>query len=125
MDGLGRCVAALSVVAPEHRLEKGKREELVQARLSEVYQEALDLEHDQLYVEAVAAYGRILEEVEYFKDTRARQSTLQGYIEMAAAYYQQSREATDPEKRMECLRAIQGFWPDYMDVRERLAELEG
>jgi len=31
MDGLGRCVAALSVVAPEHRLEKGKREELVQA----------------------------------------------------------------------------------------------
>jgi hypothetical protein len=101
------------------------REELVLARLSEVYQEALDLEHDQLYVEAVAAYGRILEEVEFFKDTRARQSTLQGYIEMAAAYYQQAREATDPEKRMECLRAIQGFWPDYMDVRDQLAALEG
>jgi IclR family acetate operon transcriptional repressor len=31
IDGLGRCVAALSVVAPEHRLEKMKRGELVQA----------------------------------------------------------------------------------------------
>ena len=29
IDGLGRCVAALSVVAPEHRLEKIKRGELV------------------------------------------------------------------------------------------------
>ena len=101
------------------------REELQLARLEDVYQEALDLEHDQLYVEAVAAYGRILEEVEYFKDTRARQSTLEGYVEMAASYYQQAREAEDAEKRIECLRAIQGFWPDYMDVREQLAGLEG
>jgi DNA-binding IclR family transcriptional regulator len=31
IDALGRCVAALSVVAPEHRLQKGKRDELVQA----------------------------------------------------------------------------------------------
>ncbi len=31
VDGLGRCVAALSVVAPEHRLEETKRGELVQA----------------------------------------------------------------------------------------------
>ena len=31
IDGHGRCVAALSVVAPEHRLEKSKRGELVQA----------------------------------------------------------------------------------------------
>ena len=31
IDGLGRCVAALSIVAPEHRLAKSKRGELVQA----------------------------------------------------------------------------------------------
>jgi IclR family transcriptional regulator, KDG regulon repressor len=31
MDGLGRCVASLSVVAPEHRLQKGKRDALVKA----------------------------------------------------------------------------------------------
>ncbi len=34
MDGLGRCVAALSVVAPEHRLQETKRGELVQAVMS-------------------------------------------------------------------------------------------
>jgi DNA-binding IclR family transcriptional regulator len=31
IDGLGHCVAALSIVAPEHRLAKSKRGELVQA----------------------------------------------------------------------------------------------
>lgn len=109
----------------QHESFGAAREELVQARLGDEYQEALDLEHDQLYEEAVAAYGRILEEVEYFKDTRARQSTLQGYVEMAAGYYEQAREATDPEKKLECLRAIQGFWPDYLDVREQVSALEG
>jgi len=39
IDGHGHCVAALSVVAPEHRLEKSKRGELVQA----VMQAASDL----------------------------------------------------------------------------------
>ncbi len=108
------------------QLEKfdAAREAIVQARMEEIYERALSLEHDQLFVEAVEVYAEVLEEVEYFKDVRARQSTLQGYIEMAASYYEQAQAEKDPQKKLEHLRAIQGFWPDYMGIKDQIAQLE-
>lgn len=100
------------------------RDEVVQSRLQGIYDSALNLEHDQLYAEAIEVYSRILGEVEYFKDVRARQSTLQGYVDMAAGYYQQAADEADPVKKLEFLRAIEGFWPDYMDIKDQIAGLE-
>lgn len=108
----------------DEAFEEARREAL-EARMSDLYQRALNLEHDQRYEDASAVYAEILDEVDFFEDARTRKSTLDGYIEMAAGYYGQYEAEEDPEKQLEYLRAIAGFWPEYRDVKARIAALEG
>jgi len=94
------------------------------ARLEALYVAALNLEKDQLYVEAAAAYERLLEQTEYFKDARARVETLREYVRLAGEYYARAEAETDPQERLRHYRAIAQFWADYRDVRERIRQLE-
>jgi tetratricopeptide (TPR) repeat protein len=96
------------------------RESILGEQLEALYQRGLDLEHDGLYAEAIGAYADLLRRVEYFKDARARKSTLEGYIEMAASYYEKAMAAQDPAVRLEHLRSIEGFWPDYKSPDDKV-----
>jgi tetratricopeptide (TPR) repeat protein len=114
-----------SMTSVQHEAFSTAREAVLQARMQGVYDRALVLEHDQLYAEAAAVYGEILEQVEYFLDVRARQATLDGYVQMAAGYYAKAKAESDSAQQLEHLRAISGFWPDYLDIKARIATLEG
>lgn len=100
------------------------REEIVTARLQRIYDSALNLEHDQLYEEAIAGYGQLLEQADFFKDSRTRKETLESYVEQAGAYYEEAMEQTDPELKLLSLRAIAGFWPEYKDIPLQIKTLE-
>ncbi len=90
-----------------------------------LYGIAIDLERDQLFAEAIGAYGVLLEATDYYKDAKARRETLQEYIAIAADYYGRAMAAETPEKKLESLRAIAQFWTDYRDVQDLIRSLEG
>lgn len=101
------------------------RDSLEEARVEREYQAALDLERDFRFEEAAAAFGALLAEHGYFKDSQERQATLASYVEQAAALYEQAQRSSDPAEQRELLRRIEVFWPDYRDTRARLAASEG
>lgn len=100
------------------------RSKLVEARLEGLYDAARTLESDWRYVEAVAAYGRLLEREPFYRDAIARRDTLQSYVEQADEIYAAYQKAESDEERLGFLRQIAVFWPEYRDVRLKLAELE-
>jgi tetratricopeptide (TPR) repeat protein len=87
------------------------------------YELALDLEYDFRFEQAVAAYRVLLTNREFYKDARARIGTLEDAIVDAAALYSRAEAATSNEQRIELFRQIELIWPEYRDVRERLAAL--
>jgi tetratricopeptide (TPR) repeat protein len=106
------------------------RESITGQRLEVLYQDARVLEQDGDYAAAIDAYKALLATADYYKDARARQSTLEGYTEMAAGYYEEAVAAEDDEVRLQHLRSIEGFWPDYKTpegtpVGVLIDELEG
>jgi len=94
-------------------------------RLDELYRRAFDLERDGRYPLAIEAYDRLLDEAEYYLDAAARRSTLAGYIEIAEGYWAEYLAAEDRELKLEHLRSIDGFWPDYPGLAEALEKLTG
>lgn len=95
------------------------------ARIRAMYAQALDLEHDFRYAEAVEVYAEILSEREFFDDTRSRFSTLEEYIELAADLYERAGKAADRAERRNLLRQIETFWPEYRDTHDLLDALGG
>ncbi|MAF64320.1 MAG: hypothetical protein CMJ84_01500 [Planctomycetes bacterium] len=93
-------------------------------RLDVLYGQAINLERDQLFAEAIAAYGVLLEATDYHKDAVARRETLQEYIGIAAEYYDRAMTAELPEDKLESLRAISQFWTDYRDIQDLITALE-
>lgn len=87
------------------------------------YELALDLEYDFRFEEAVAAYRELLTKREFYKDARARIGTLDDAIRDAGALYAQAEASTSDEQRIELYRQIELIWPEYRDVRDRLAAL--
>ena len=87
------------------------------------YELALDLEYDFRFEEAVAAYRELLTTREFYKDARARIGTLEDAIRDAAALYAEAEASTSDEQRIELYRQIELIWPEYRDVRDRLALL--
>ncbi len=100
------------------------RTSLHDARLERLYEAARTLESDWRYEEAVAAYGKLLEREPFFRDAIARRDTLQSYVEQAAELYAKYEAAGSDAERLSALRQIAVFWPEYRDVKLRLAELE-
>jgi hypothetical protein len=99
------------------------RQAVRDSAIEESYLEAKALEDDGHFEAAVGAYERILREHGYYKDSIARKQLLEGWIEQAGALYEQSLAASTSEAAAGFLRQIAVFWPDYRDVRERLARL--
>ena len=99
-------------------------EEVAQARLELMYSTARTLESDWRYDDAVEAYDRLLAATPFFKDALARRDTLAGFVEKARELYGQFEAEQDAEARLALLRQIAVFWPEYRDVRSRLATLE-
>ena len=100
------------------------RGEIAEARLDELYDEARTLESDGSYAEAVEAYDRLLERTAFHKDALARRDTLTAFVRDAEGLYARLEAATDDAERLALLRQIAVFWPEYRDVRARLAALE-
>jgi len=105
------------------------RDSIIEQRLESMYQEALVLEEDGAYMDAAAAFEKLLEEVDYYKDARARISTLQGYVALAGDYYAQAEAAEEETTELQHLRSIESFWPEYVGndgraIGERIELLE-
>lgn len=100
----------------QHEAFQEARESIREARLQALYDSALTFEHDQLFPEAIAGYDELLEATDFYKDARARRHTLQDYVQQAARYYGLAMAESDPEKKLEHLRAIEEIWPEYEDV---------
>jgi len=103
---------------------EGARALIQEQRHERIYQEAFALERDQRFAEAVEKYGELLAQANYYKDTLARVDTLKGYVTLAEDLYKQASEATDDKARLDFLRQIQVFWPEYRDVAKLITELE-
>lgn len=88
-----------------------------------LYQNALDLEYDFRFVEAVAKFRLLLEKRSFYKDARARVGTLEQSIKEAAELYEAAGRATSDSARADLYRRIELIWPEYRDVRTRLEAL--
>ncbi|MEM1448020.1 MAG: hypothetical protein AAF957_00360 [Planctomycetota bacterium] len=105
--------------------------DLVDERLSGIdgsraeaqYQRALNFQYDFRFPEAIAAFNEILDEREFYKDTRARLDTLSDYVSEAKRLYAEAAAAADDAKKLELYRQIELFWPDYEDVAEKIRTL--
>jgi len=90
-----------------------------------MYLAARNYENDFRYHEAVASYGKLLSERPYYEDATARKATIEDYIARTEEAYELALEATVDEEAIGYLRQIQDvYWPEYLDVPQRLAELE-
>ncbi len=100
------------------------RAQLQDARFEEMYQEAFGLERDYLFLEAVQAYEELLAEAESYRDAIRRRNSLREFILLAQDLYAKGIAAETDEEAAEFLRQIPVFWPEYLDVDKRLAEIE-
>ena len=112
----------LELTQEQQDLFEGARVDIEEARLSEMYQEAIDLEKDYQYPEAVAAYDRIIDRAQYYRDVLTRRSTLSEYVRRAEELYAAS-EALQGDERRDLLEQIEIFWPEYRDVADQLSRL--
>ena len=106
------------------------QQKLIEARLAKVYDEALSHETDRDYERAITAYELVLDEAErltsqrLFKDAIARKDSLEQAVHDATELYGQLDATTDNTELLRKLRKIEVIWPEYRDVRQRIAVLE-
>lgn len=105
-------------------LFEGARARVEQSRFELKYQAALALERDFQYEKAIGKYDELLKETEYYKDAIARKQTLEDYVRLAAELYEKAKSASTDAERLESLRKIRVFWPEYKDVAAQLERLE-
>lgn len=94
-----------------------------EGRLEQEYEAARDLEHDYRYDEAALAYSTLMERVGLYRDCRERREALRSTIEHAGGLYTQAASAA-PAEALSLLRQVDLLWPDWRDVRQRIAALE-
>ncbi len=103
---------------------EGFVESIAEARLGDWYDRALTLEKAQQYPEALGLYARILEQAPFFKDTIARQETLNSYVTEATELYDRALASQDEQEQLALLRRVAVLWEGFKDVRQRLSLLE-
>lgn len=96
---------------------------LADIELNQLYRRALDLEHDFRYEEAIVAYDELLARTDFYLDARARRDTLAEYVAEAQRLWEEAEAAPDDATRLEILRQIEIFWPEYRDLQDRLRAL--
>jgi tetratricopeptide (TPR) repeat protein len=96
------------------------------ARASGAYEDALNLEHDFRYQQAIAAYEKVIEDYGYdlAQDSRARVTTLTDYLVDAKELYAEAKAAGTDDERRDLLRQIEVFWPEYLDIQAQLQALK-
>jgi tetratricopeptide (TPR) repeat protein len=107
----------------QKELFEGLQNQVQEAKLERHYRTALSFERDGKFPEAVAEYEELLKAAAYYKDVLTRKETLEDFIERADRLYAQAQAETDPQKRIEILKQILQFWPDYRDVSDTVREL--
>lgn len=100
-------------------------EAIQEGRLATLYEQARTLESDGRYVEAVEAFERLLQKAPFFRDAIARKDTLESFVSEADEIYARYEAAASDPERLALLQQIAVFWPEYRDVRSRLAQLSG
>ncbi|MDB4453849.1 hypothetical protein N9188_00250 [bacterium] len=101
------------------------RDRISSTRVDLLYQRALDLEHDFLFGEAIELYREVLEGRDFYEDARARLEALETYVVEAARLYAEAQASGDPVAKLEKLRQIEAFWPEYEDILAQIRALEG
>ncbi len=114
----------LALTQAQTELFEGARAKMQEQKLDRVYQEALSLEKDQRFPEAIEKYQELLAQTSYFKDTLTRIDTLQSYIKLAGELYAKAEASTDDKERLDLLQQIRIFWPEYRDVAKLVSGLE-
>ena len=109
----------------QQELFDGARAQIEQARLDRKYQEALTFERDYRFEQAIGKYDELLKEVEYFKDAITRKETLEDYVRRAGELYAEYEAASTEQEKLDALRKIRVFWPEYKDVTDQLLAIEG
>lgn len=115
---------ALAMTTAQKDLADGVMAELRESRFEAVYRDALALERDWRFEDAVARYDDLLNEAQFWKDAIARRDTLQEYVRRAAELYEKAATPASPEEELATLRQIELFWPEYRDVSTRIRALE-
>jgi tetratricopeptide (TPR) repeat protein len=112
-----------TLTAKQQALFEGARIDIEEAHLEDMYSEAIALEKDYRYPEAIEAYTRIIDRAQFYKDVLTRRSTLEGYIQKAQELYDEAQQ-TSGEQKLQLLQEIEVFWPDYKDVPQQIGQLQ-
>lgn len=115
----------MALTRHQQELFEGALTDIEEARLGVMYDEAVSLEKDYQYPEAIAAYDRILDRAQYYRDVITRRSTLNEYVRRAGELHAEAERAQDDATRLDLLQQIEIFWPEYRDVSEQLERLRG
>lgn len=97
--------------------------ELADQRTEVAYTRAVALAQDFQFEEARGLFAKILEERDFFKDTRARLDAVDGTIALAARLYAEAAEQKDPAEKLSKLQQVELIWPDYRDIAEQIIAL--
>lgn len=127
----GRFDAAETGVAEARKLTELQKDEvdgaeasIREARFEKAYREALALERDWRYAEAVLRYDQLLARADYYKDVISRRDALNEYIRRADDLWNRAEAEAAPATKLDLYRQIQVFWPEYKDLPARIAALE-
>jgi tetratricopeptide (TPR) repeat protein len=106
------------------QMQKGAFDEMLtqleDARTTEDYELAINLEHDFRFGQAIAQYEEVLNGRDFFLDARARLDTLREKVERVEALYKAQGAEQDTQERQGLLREIESIWPDYKDIQTLL-----
>lgn len=102
---------------------EGLKNRVQEARFEMTYKDALAFERDGKFQEAIERYDALLKLAAYYKDALTRKETLEDYVQRAERLYTQAVSEGDVAKRLDLLRQIAQFWPDYRDVADQVREL--
>lgn len=114
---------ALGKTVAQKDMCEGKLAAIREARFEKAYREALSLERDDRFEEAVVAYTELLAKSEFYKDVITRKDTLEEYIRLAGDLYTRAQTEADPKAKLALLQQIQVFWPEYKDVVNQVKAL--
>jgi tetratricopeptide (TPR) repeat protein len=115
---------ATALTSQQKDMCDGKLAAIREARFEKAYREALALERDYQYEEAVKKYGELLAQADFYKDVITRKDTLEEYMRLATDLYARAQAESDATKKLELLRQISVFWPEYKDVAAQIKALE-
>lgn len=93
------------------------------AQFEDLYLEAVNLETQYRYPEAIAVYGELIGVAPDFQDAAMRKKTLEEWVSTAEDVYARALATEDEAEAELLLTQITIIWPEYRDVVQRLAEM--